>query len=127
MENSNELRQRLRENTRSFREGLKAAGLTVAGDDHPICPVMVGEAPLAVELASGMLGKIFGVFLNKLATPYSSLLKTNLKHYWLYHTKFLMIIKRQPYGKYRWQCLVYRASILIKSSQFYFTYTNVKY
>lgn len=55
VENSSSLRQQLRENTRQFRDGLKAAGLTVAGDDHPICPVMVGEAPLAVDLASGML------------------------------------------------------------------------
>lgn len=30
----------------------------MAGDDHPICPVMVGEAPLAVELASGMLSEL---------------------------------------------------------------------
>lgn len=29
----------------------------MAGDDHPIAPVMVGDAPLAVELARGMLGK----------------------------------------------------------------------
>lgn len=62
MEHSSELRQRLRENTRTFREGLKAAGLTVAGDDHPICPVMVGEAPLAVELATGMLGEMSNFF-----------------------------------------------------------------
>ncbi|KOB68334.1 2-amino-3-ketobutyrate coenzyme a ligase [Operophtera brumata] len=33
---------------------MKAAGLTVAGDDHPICPVMVGEAPMAVELKRGI-------------------------------------------------------------------------
>lgn len=57
VEQSGELRQRLRDNTRAFREGLKAAGLTVNGDDHPICPVMVGEAPLAVELATDLLSK----------------------------------------------------------------------
>lgn len=56
VESSGELRQRLRDNTRQFRQGLKAAGLTVAGDDHPICPVLVGDAALAVELATGMLG-----------------------------------------------------------------------
>ncbi|KAH9643670.1 hypothetical protein HF086_006146 [Spodoptera exigua] len=55
VEQSGELRQRLRENTRAFRDGLKSAGLMVAGDDHPICPVMVGDAPLAVELAANML------------------------------------------------------------------------
>lgn len=61
VEQSGELRQRLRDNTRAFREGLKSAGLTVAGDEHPICPVMVGEAPLAVELASNMLSKCCGI------------------------------------------------------------------
>lgn len=58
VESSNELRQRLRENTRAFRQGLKAVGLTVSGDDHAICPVMVGEASVAVELATGMLGEL---------------------------------------------------------------------
>ncbi|KAG6449718.1 hypothetical protein O3G_MSEX006196 [Manduca sexta] len=67
VENSGELRQRLRENTRAFREGMKAAGLTVAGDDHPICPVMVGEAPLAVDLASGMLER--GIYVVAFSYP----------------------------------------------------------
>lgn len=57
VEESNELRQRLHANTTAFREGMKNAGLTVAGDDHPICPVMVGDAALAVDLATGMLSK----------------------------------------------------------------------
>ncbi|XP_026763073.2 2-amino-3-ketobutyrate coenzyme A ligase, mitochondrial [Galleria mellonella] len=67
VEQSGELRQRLQENTRNFRDGLKAAGLTVAGDDHPICPVMVGEAPLAVELASGMLER--GIYVVAFSYP----------------------------------------------------------
>ncbi|XP_072942839.1 2-amino-3-ketobutyrate coenzyme A ligase, mitochondrial [Epargyreus clarus] len=67
VENSSELRQRLRENTTAFRSGLQAAGLTVAGDDHPICPVMVGEAPLAVDLASGMLER--GIYVVAFSYP----------------------------------------------------------
>ncbi|XP_075981326.1 glycine C-acetyltransferase [Anticarsia gemmatalis] len=67
VEHSGELRQRLRDNTRAFREGLKAAGLTVAGDDHPIAPVMVGEAPLAVELATGMLER--GIYVVAFSYP----------------------------------------------------------
>ncbi|VVC86929.1 unnamed protein product [Leptidea sinapis] len=67
VEQSDELRQRLAENTRSFREGIKAAGLTVAGDEHPICPVMVGDAPLAVELASKMLLK--GIYVVAFSYP----------------------------------------------------------
>lgn len=56
LESSSELRQRLLSNTRAFRSGLQRGGLTVGGDDHPICPVMVGEAAAAVDLAAGMLG-----------------------------------------------------------------------
>ncbi|CAG5055618.1 unnamed protein product [Parnassius apollo] len=67
VEHSGELRQRLRENTRAFRSGLKSAGLTVAGDDHPICPVMVGDAPLAVELAAGMLER--GIYVVAFSYP----------------------------------------------------------
>ncbi|XP_026321106.1 2-amino-3-ketobutyrate coenzyme A ligase, mitochondrial [Hyposmocoma kahamanoa] len=67
VERSGELRQRLRDNTRQFREGLKAVGLTVAGDDHPICPVMVGEASLAVELATGMLAH--GIYVVAFSYP----------------------------------------------------------
>ncbi|XP_046969953.1 2-amino-3-ketobutyrate coenzyme A ligase, mitochondrial [Vanessa cardui] len=67
VENSSELRQRLRENTRIFREGMTAAGLTVAGDDHPICPVMVGEAALASDLAAGMLER--GVYVVAFSYP----------------------------------------------------------
>ncbi|KPJ12475.1 2-amino-3-ketobutyrate coenzyme A ligase, mitochondrial, partial [Papilio machaon] len=59
--------KRLRENTREFRAGLQAAGLTVAGDDHPICPVMVGEAPLAVDLATGMLER--GIYVVAFSYP----------------------------------------------------------
>ncbi|CAH0724360.1 unnamed protein product, partial [Brenthis ino] len=67
VENSNELRQRLRENTRVFREGMKKVGFTVAGEDHPICPVMVWDAPMAMELASGMLER--GIYVVAFSYP----------------------------------------------------------
>ncbi|XP_050352826.1 2-amino-3-ketobutyrate coenzyme A ligase, mitochondrial [Nymphalis io] len=67
VENSSELRQRLRENTRAFREGMTSVGLTVAGDDHPICPVMVGDAALASDLAAGMLER--GVYVVAFSFP----------------------------------------------------------
>ena len=43
------------ENTRLFRSKMTEAGFTVAGEDHPICPVMLGDARLAVEFADEML------------------------------------------------------------------------
>lgn len=46
------LRQRLWENARFFREKMTAAGFTLAGADHAIIPVMLGEAKVAQQFAS---------------------------------------------------------------------------
>lgn len=46
------LRQRLWDNVRYFRSAMSAAGFTLAGADHAIIPVMLGEARLAQEFAS---------------------------------------------------------------------------
>lgn len=55
LEQGGSLRQRLQENSRYFRERMSAAGLTLAGADHAIIPVMLGDAKLAAEMASRML------------------------------------------------------------------------
>ena len=45
LEESTELLDSLKANTKQFRSGLKAAGFTVAGHDAcPIAPVMIGDA-----------------------------------------------------------------------------------
>lgn len=46
-------------NTKYFREKMSAAGFTVSGDNHPICPVMLGDAKLASTFANKMLGTFF--------------------------------------------------------------------
>ena len=46
------LRQRLWENARFFREQMTAAGFTLAGADHAIIPVMLGDAKVAQQFAS---------------------------------------------------------------------------
>ena len=50
-----DLRARLKENSAYFRERMSAAGFTLAGADHAIIPVMLGDAKLAAEMASRML------------------------------------------------------------------------
>ncbi len=45
------LRQRLWDNSRFFREKMSAAGFTLAGADHAIIPVMLGDAKLAQQFA----------------------------------------------------------------------------
>lgn len=46
------LRQRLWDNARFFREKMLAAGFTLAGADHAIIPVMLGDAKVAQQFAS---------------------------------------------------------------------------
>ncbi len=58
---SPDLRERLHRNTRFFREGLLAAGLSIRPGSHPIVPVMLGDASLAQRFASRMLEK--GVYV----------------------------------------------------------------
>ena len=51
LEGSTDLRERLHENARYFREQMQASGFNLLPGEHPIIPVMLGEAPLAVSLA----------------------------------------------------------------------------
>jgi len=52
---SGELRERLVANTRRMRDGLASAGLKVPDGDHPIMPVMLGDAKLAHRMAERLL------------------------------------------------------------------------
>lgn len=40
-----------------FRSKMTAAGFTISGKDHPICPVMLGDARLASVMAEDMLNR----------------------------------------------------------------------
>jgi glycine C-acetyltransferase len=50
-----ELRERLADNTRYFREKMTAAGFDLKPGVHPICPVMLYDAPLAQRFAARLL------------------------------------------------------------------------
>lgn len=54
LEQSGERRERLWANARLFREKMAAAGFTLAGADHAIIPVMLGEAQLAQDFARAL-------------------------------------------------------------------------
>jgi len=62
-----ELRERLAANARHFRAAMTEAGFTLAGADHPIIPVMLGDAVLAQRFASAMMER--GVFVTAFAYP----------------------------------------------------------
>jgi glycine C-acetyltransferase len=54
LESSQELRDRVHANARYFRERMQRLGFDLLPGEHPIIPVMLGEAPLAVQLAERM-------------------------------------------------------------------------
>jgi len=52
---SSELREKLQQNTYFFREGMAQAGFDLLPGEHPIVPVMVGDAAKAAALAAKLL------------------------------------------------------------------------
>jgi glycine C-acetyltransferase len=55
LEGSDTLRKRLIENGHYFRTGLQQLGFTLVAGEHPIIPVMLGEAALAQQMAERLL------------------------------------------------------------------------
>jgi len=74
---SGELRERLAENTRFFREKLTAAGFTLLPGTHPITPVMLGDAALAQTFAERLLGK--GIYVVGFSYPVVPLGKARIR------------------------------------------------
>lgn len=52
---STELRDRLEANTKFFRENIGQLGYTIIPGEHPITPIMLGDAKLAASVAEAML------------------------------------------------------------------------
>jgi len=61
------LRAQLRENAAFFRSGLTALGFTLVPGDHPIIPVMLGEAALATRMADRLLAE--GIYVVGFSYP----------------------------------------------------------
>ncbi|MCL1077860.1 glycine C-acetyltransferase [Parashewanella spongiae] len=55
LKNGADLRTQLKENSRYFREQMTQAGFTLAGADHAIIPVMIGDAKLASDFSNRLL------------------------------------------------------------------------
>lgn len=67
LESSPQLRDRLHENARYFRERMQALGFQLVPGDHPIIPVMLGDATLAGRLADRMQQE--GIYLVAFSFP----------------------------------------------------------
>jgi len=64
---STELLDKLAENTKYFRKLIGETGLKVLPGDHPICPIVLGEAILAKEMADKLLQK--GIYVIGFSYP----------------------------------------------------------
>jgi glycine C-acetyltransferase len=64
---STALRDRLMENARAFREKMAAAGFQVRPGFHPIVPILLGEAKLAVDFARDLLDE--GIYVVGFSFP----------------------------------------------------------
>ena len=64
---STDLRDKLEDNTRYFREQMTAAGFDITPGVHPIVPIMLGEASLAVGMADRLLEK--GIYVIGFSYP----------------------------------------------------------
>lgn len=55
--NSTKYRDKLEENTKYFRQEIKKIGLTIIDSEHPIVPIMLGDAVLSQKMAEMLLEK----------------------------------------------------------------------
>ncbi|MCR9138037.1 MAG: glycine C-acetyltransferase [Alphaproteobacteria bacterium] len=66
-EASGELRASLRDNAAQFRRGMSDVGFDLVAGDHPIIPVMIGDAALAARLADDLLAR--GIYVVAFSYP----------------------------------------------------------
>jgi glycine C-acetyltransferase len=67
LKSSTQLRDRLEENTRFFRRAMTDAGFDLLPGEHPIVPIMLGDAALASRFADAMLER--GVYVIGFSYP----------------------------------------------------------
>jgi glycine C-acetyltransferase len=64
---SDQLRTQLRENTAYFRSAMNVAGFRILPGEHPIAPVMIGDAALATRMANALLA--LGIYVIGFSFP----------------------------------------------------------
>ncbi|KAF7494639.1 2-amino-3-ketobutyrate coenzyme A ligase [Sarcoptes scabiei] len=60
--------ENVHKNTILFRESMKEYGFNILGDEHPICPVYVGDARLATTMANAIFDK-YGIYVVGFSFP----------------------------------------------------------
>lgn len=74
---SNELRAKLFENTKYFRDQMTKAGLNILPGEHPIVPIMLGDAVLAQKMATRLLEE--GIYVIGFSYPVVPLGKARIR------------------------------------------------
>lgn len=77
LESSDGLRARLRENTAWFRQRMTSLGFDILPGDHPIVPVMIGDAARATRMADLLLDK--GVYVIGFSYPVVPVSKARIR------------------------------------------------
>ncbi len=67
LESASDLRERLFANARRFRDGMTAAGFRLVPGEHPIVPVLLGDAKLATAMADRLLAE--GIYVIAFSFP----------------------------------------------------------
>ena len=67
LEQDRSLVDRLRQNTAYFRKHIKQLGFTILEGEHPIVPIMLGEASVAMDMSNALLEE--GVYIKGLWYP----------------------------------------------------------
>lgn len=67
LEGSSQLRTKLHENSAYFRRGLSELGFNIIPGEHPIVPVMLGDAKLATDMANKLLSE--GIYVIGFSYP----------------------------------------------------------
>ena len=67
LSSTTELRDRLMDNAKRFRDGMTKAGFKIKEGFHPIAPIMLGDAKLAQEMAARMLDE--GIYVIGFSYP----------------------------------------------------------
>jgi len=77
IESDRELQTRVHDNAAYFRRGMSAAGFTLVPGEHPIVPVMLGDAKLAADFAQRLLAH--GVYVIGFSFPVVPLGKARIR------------------------------------------------
>ena len=67
LQESGDLRERLMENTKFFREQMTELGFSILPGEHPIVPIMIGDAARATQMADALLEK--GIYVIGFSYP----------------------------------------------------------